>query len=324
MLQIQQRSPSPSGRWELSGWPALTQWGLRPELPLLYWALREIPAAAAAADSEVLDDLLLEVELWLERIWRAPPPTRGKADAGDLLNISAALWAEVQLGRSSADMLQIALHARKLSNLFAPTGTDPTRPVDAVPRYVPVVNRIQGGHLPLTLRPVGIHGRALDEQFLLLLAAVLSNRGGYLAGNRSDQTPRLADPVRTGWAQVDTDPAGTLLGSIEDTGRGFRLLLRPRPCLTAVNRIRGKVGNPAWDPVAIGRSLASCWLTDTTLVDAKTPRRIYTVAATVCSDRRPEQVWILPIETFHPHQFFLPAPPQPRRKGTHLRPVPTV
>lgn len=45
----------------------------RPEPEQLYWALTAVPAAAAARDYEVLDDLLTEIRMWLDRLWRALP-----------------------------------------------------------------------------------------------------------------------------------------------------------------------------------------------------------------------------------------------------------
>ena len=320
MLQIQHRGITPSIRWELRGCPPLTRWPGRPELPLLYWALHEVTPATEAHDLEAVDDLLLEVALWLDKIWRHPPPLRSRAGSGDLLVISAALWAEIQLGRGAGDMLQVALHAQMLKMLFAPRG-DVARPPEAVPVYLAPEARIVGGQLPLTVRPVGLHGRADHEQFLLLVAAVLSNRGGHLTDHRTRRAPPGSDLSRTGWASAHGDPAGALLGSIQrEDGAAGQIILRPGPCVTAVNRLVQP--HQPWDAETVGRALAAAWLIDTTLIDGPAPHRSYTVKTPVLVDHRQEPVWLVPLSVYHPLQFFTSA--APARRGTALlRPVPT-
>ena len=235
MLHIRRRS-EPTALWAARGWPPLLHWADRPEVPLLFWALHELAGAVQADDVDAVDDLLTEAGLMLERVWTDPPPD---AHRRDVISISTGLWAEVQRGRGVTDLTQVALHARLLRNLVAPAaGQLPTRPTLAVPAYRPPGERIEGGHLPLA-GTAEIRGRELHEQFLLLIATVLSNGGGHLVDHLSSHVPAGADPERTGWDRPGGEPAGTRLGSIRTGGHRKRrrdVLLRPGPCLTAVRR----------------------------------------------------------------------------------------
>ena len=223
----------------------------------------------------------------LERIWTDPP---AGAHLRDVMSISTGLWAEVQRGRGITDLTQVALHARLLRNLVAPVGSQlPVRPATAVPAYRGPGERIAGGHLPLAAA-AGLHGREVHEQFLLLLATVLSNGGGHLVDHATSRVPRGADPTRTGWNRPGGGPAGTLLGGVrtgERRGSGD-LLLRPGPCLTAVRRqvrTRAVAGADQWSVDDIGWALAGAWLTDTTLiVQPDRISRSHTTAMPVVAD----------------------------------------
>jgi len=323
MLQIRRR-PEPTAVWAARGWPPLLPWAGRPEVPWLFWALHEVSGAAQAEDVEVIDDLLTEAGLMLERIWTDPP--RG-AHRRDVMSISTGLWAEVQRGRGVTDLTQVALHARLLRNLVAPAGRQlPTRPALATPAYRPPEERIAGRHLPLA-GTSGIHGRELHEQFLLLVATVLSNGGGHLVDHLTARGPHGSEPTRTGWNRPGGG-AGTRLGSIqagEHRGSGD-LILRPGPCLTAIRRrmrTRPVAGADQWSVDGIGWALAGAWLTDTTLiVEPDRISRSHTAAWPVVADRPVEQVWRLPLEVFHPEQFFTGPQRWPGSIPTSLRPVP--
>src|SRR5664279_206367 len=206
MLHIRRRS-EPTARWAARGWPPLLRWTDRPEVPWLFWALHEVAGAAQAEDFDAVDDLLTEAGLMLERVWTDPP---AGARQSDVMSISTGLWAEVQRGRGVSDLTQVALHARLLRNLVAPTaGQLPARPALAVHAYRPPGDRIEGSHLPLAGAGAG-GGRELQEQFLLLIATVLSNGGGHLVDHANSQVPRGADPVRTGWTRPGA-PTGSRL-----------------------------------------------------------------------------------------------------------------
>lgn len=322
MLHIRRRS-DPTAVWAARGWPPLIGWADRAEVPWLFWALHELTGAVQTDDVDVVDDLLTEAGQLLERIWTDPPDDARRRDA---MAISTGLWAEVQRGRGITDLTQVALHAGLLRNLVAPAdGQLPTRPALAVPAYRAPGQRIAGGHLPLTAMAV-IHGRDVHEQFLLQLATVLSNGGGHLVDHLNAHTPRGADPARTGWARGE--PAGTRLGSIrtgEQPGSGD-LILRPGPCLTAVNRrlrTRPIADADRWSVDDIGWALARAWLTDTTLVIEPTGLgRVHTSPWPVVTDHPAEQVWRLPLAVFHPEQFFPGRQRWPRPSTTPLRPVP--
>ena len=323
MLHIRRRS-EPTARWAARGWPPLLRWTDRPEVPLLFWALHEVAGAAQAEDFDAVDDLLTEAGLMLERVWTDPP---AGARQSDVMSISTGLWAEVQRGRGVSDLTQVALHARLLRNLVAPVaGQLPARPALAVPAYRAPGDRIEGGHLPLAGAGAG-GGRELQEQFLLLIATVLSNGGGHLVDHANSQVPRGADPVRTGWTRPGA-PTGTRLGSIrpgEEQGSGD-VVLRPGPCLTAVRRhVRARpiiTGADQWSIDDVGWALAGAWLIDTTLiVEPDRISRSHTTAWPVIADQPAEQVWRLPLAAFHPLQFFL-ARERWQRPATPLRPVP--
>ena len=321
MLHIRRRS-EPVARWAARGWPPLLRWTDRPEVPLLFWALHELTGAARADDVDAVEDLLFEAGVMLERIWTDPP---AGAHRRDVMSISTGLWAEVQRGRGITDLTQVALHARLLRNLVTPRGDQlPARPVMAVPAYRAPGERIAGGHLPLTPTSA-LRRRAVHEQFLLLLATVLSNGGGHLVDHATSRVPQGLDPARTGWNR-GAGPAGTRLGSIRaDPARGSSdLLLRPRPCFTAVRQeARTEAVDAAshWTVDGIGWALAGAWLTDTTLiVQPDQISRSHTTALPVVAEDRVEQVWRMPLTVFHPHQFGFPQR-WPRKTGT-LRPVP--
>lgn len=291
----------------------------RPEPEQLYWALHAIPGAAAAGDMELLDDLLTEAGIWLDRIWRHPAGTVRTKTADDFLSISTTLWAETQRGRGAEDLDQIRLHTRLLRNLAGPELPPARSSRTMLPAYRKPEDRIRGGHLPLTRRPVGPADRDLPEQFLLLLAAVLSNRGGHLSAVTSLSCPPGADAEHVGWATEHSGAAGSLLGSIAVGDQEMRL--RPGPCLTAVNRSRANNGADHWLVDEIGWALADRWLVDTTLtIDSAGARRLHTCAGEVLDDHRPEQIWRLSLAVFHPHQFF-PAGGPALRRGPSLRAV---
>ena len=331
MLHIRRRR-EPVASWTARGWPPLLRWDDAPDVvPWLYWALNEVGSAADAHDVDAVEDLLAEAGILLERVWTDPVTPAGSSRRTDMMAISTALWSEVQRGRGIEDLTQVALHARLLRHLASPSaGQIPVRPVGAVPAYRSVEMRISGGRLPLTTRPVAITGRPLHEQFLMLVAAVLSNGAGHLSDYRLPRCPPGTEPTRTGWARRDGAPAGTRLGSIrvEDGQDGGNLLLRPKPCLTAVRRA-WPAGNEAEMSSIdeVGWALAASWLTDTTLVvDDTMLTRTHTAAAPVMADHRPEQLWRLPLTVFHPDQFYpQPLHPQLRRGRSSnpvLRPVP--
>ena len=324
MLHIRQRTTA-AASWAARGYPSLMRWEAgQPEVPLLYWALSEVGPAAAMEDLDAVTDLLDEAELLLERIW-TEPDNRSRRRR-EVMTISIGLWSEVQRGRGAADLAEVALQARLLRSLVAPrTGQLPTRSATAVPAYRPPAERIRGGRLPLTGR-VSIRGRDLPEQFLLLLAVVLSNGRGHLVDQETGRHPRGTDPVKTGWRRSGL-PTGTRLGSIRrGADRGSDdLFLRPGPCLTAVRRwVRSRpvIDADRWAVEDIGWALAGAWLTDTTLVLEPTGvARIHTSAWPVVADRVSEQVWRLPLSVYHPDQFHS-AGESWRNSTTPLRPVP--
>ena len=167
----------------------------------------------------------------------------------------------------------------------------------------------------------------MHEQFLLLVATVLSNGGGHLVDHATSRVPQGADPTRTGWNRPGGGPAGTLLGGVstgEHRGSGD-LLLRPGPCLTAVRRqvrTRAVAGADQWSVDDIGWALAAAWLTDTTLiVEPDRVSRSHTTARPVVADHKAEQVWRLPLAVFHPQQFGSSQQRRPRATTT-LRPIP--
>lgn len=325
MLHIRQRTTA-AASWAARGYPSLMRWETgRDEAPLLYWALTEVGPAATADDLDAVTDLLDEAELLLDRIWTEP--NSGGRRHREITAISTALWSELQRGRGAEDLTEIALHARLLRNLVAPRpGQFPARPTTAVPAYRPPGNRIRGGRLPLTGQaPLG--ERDLNEQFLLLLAVVLSHGRGHLVDHDTGLPPRGADPDRTGWTRPDGAGAGVLLGSIRRTDRDHAdLILRPGPCLTAVKRwVRTRPSVPGadrWTVEDIGRALAQAWLIDTTLILEPTLiSRIHTAAWPVHVDRTAEQVWRLPLTVYHPRQLQPRGEGRPNSAGP-LRPVP--
>lgn len=325
MLHIRQRTTA-TASWAARGYPPLLRWQTGPaEVPLLYWALTEVGPATAADDVDALADLLDEAGLLLERIWTEP--SGGGRRRREVMAISTGLWSEVQRGWGAEDLAEVALHARLLRNLVAPGPRQlPARPVTAVPAYRPPADRIRGGRLPLTGQ-AALLGRDLPEQFLLLLAVVLSNGRGHLVDHDTGQSPRGADPARTGWTRPGGAAAGVLLGSIRETDRDDAdLILRPGPCLTAVRkwaRTRRPVpGADGWTVEDIGRALADAWLIDTTLILEPTlVTRIHSAAWPVVIDRAPEQVWRLPLAVYHPRQLH-PAGEGRPGQATPLRPVP--
>lgn len=324
MLHIR-RGSEPTTAWAARGWPALWNWADRPEVPLLFWALHELSAAAQADDIDAVEDLLTEAGLMLERVWTDPPQDGRRRDA---MSISTGLWSEIQRGRGVTDLTQVALHARLLRNLVTPAdGQLPTRSMRAVPAYLPPGDRIKGGHLPLA-GTAEFRGRDQHEQFLLLIATILSNNGGHLVDYLNSDLPAGADRKRTGWDRPGGKPAGTRLGSIRTGGPegGGDVLLRPGPCHTAIRQhlqTRPLVaGANQWSIDEIGWALAGAWLTDTTLiVEPAQVSRSHTTAWSVAADDPEEQVWRLPLAVFHPEQFF------PKNRGQQsatprLRPVP--
>ena len=319
MLHLRQ-SAQPSARWAHQGWPALLRWSDRRSEPeQLYWALTAIPSAAAAGDLAVLDDLLTEIRMWLDRIWRDPKHVV-RGSAADFLSISTQLWAETQRGRGAEDLDQIRLHARLLRNLAGPDLPPPRSSSAMVPTYRRPQDRIRGGRLPLTEHAASLTDRDTHEQFLLLLAVVLSNRGGHVSDYLELRCLSGADGSRTGWTADHSGAAGSLLGSVDNDRQELRL--RPRPCLTAVNRIRDRSSADRWTVDEIGWALAEQWLVDTTLIAGPADvRRLPTCLSEVLTDRRPEQIWRVSLEVFHPLQFFsAQAPSHPRRSS--LRSVP--
>lgn len=325
MLHIRQRTTA-AASWAARGYPSLMRWETgRDETPLLYWALTEISPAATAEDLDAVTDLLDETELLLDRIWTEPDS--GGRRHGEITAISTGLWSEVQRGRGAEDLTEVALHARLLRNLVAPRpGQLPARPATAVPPYRPPGDRIRGGRLPLTGQaPLG--GRDLHEQFLLLLAVVLSNGRGHLIDHETGRSPHGTDPARTGWTRPDGAAAGVLLGGIRRTDQDQAdLILRPGPCLTAIRRwVRTRpsvAGADRWTVEHIGRALAQAWLIDTTLILEPTRiNRTHTAAWPVHVDRTAEQVWRLPLTVYHPRQLQPPGEGWPN-SSVPLRPVP--
>ena len=324
MLHIR-RGSEPTTAWAARGWPALWNWADRPEVPLLFWALHELSDAAQAEDIDAVEDLLTEAGLMLERIWTDPPPDAHRRDA---ISISTGLWSEIQRGRGVTDLTQVALHARLLRNLVAPAGTQLlARSALAVPAYLPPGERIKGGRLPLAAT-AEFRGRDQHEQFLLLIATILSNNGGHLVDYLTSNVPAGADRKRTGWDRPDGKPAGTRLGSIRTGGPegGGDVFLRPGPCHAAIRRhlrIRPLVaGADQWSVAEIGWALAAAWLTDTTLiVEPAQVSRSHTTAWPVVADHPEEQVWRLPLAVFHPEQFF-PENRWQQSAVPRLRPVP--
>lgn len=323
MLHIRRRY-EPTARWAARGWPPLLRWTDRPEVPLLFWALHELTDAAQADDIDAVEDLLTEAGVLLERIWTDPP---AGAHRHDVMSISTGLWAEVQRGRGVTDLTQVALHGRLLRNLVSPARNElPLRPGAAVPAYRARGERIAGRQLPLA-PTAGLHGRELHEQFLLLLATVLSNGDGHLVDHETCRVPRGTDSSRTGWTRPDGGPAGTRLGSVR-TGEhpsNSDLLLRPRPCVTAVRRqarSSAPAGAEQWTVDAVGWAFARAWLTDTTLiVEPQQISRSHTTALPVVADNKAEPVWRMPLEVFHPYQFGFPQRRRSRETGS-LRPIP--
>jgi len=323
MLHIRQRTTA-AASWAARGYPALMRWKPgRPEVPLLYWALNEVGAAVASEDIDAINDLLDEAELLLERIWTEP--VDGSRRRRDVMAISTGLWSEVQRGRGASDLTEVALHARLLRSLVAPaTGQLAVRPPEAVAPYRPAGERIRGGRLPLTGR-TSVRGRVLPEQFLLLLALVLSNGRGHLVDSETGRIPRGTDPAKVGWKRPD-QPAGVRLGSIrgEDLSSAD-LFLRPRPCLNAVTkwvRRRPVIDADRWSVDDIGWALAATWLTDTTLViEPKSVVRLHTAPWPVVADQASEPVWRMPLGIYHPHQLHSGTGGW-RTSPTPLRPVP--
>src|SRR5664279_705380 len=329
MLHIR-RQGQPLASWTARGWPPLLRRADSPDVPWLYWALNEVGAAADAHDVDAIDDLLTEAGILLERIWTQSAARTAGPRFAELLSISTALWSEIQRGRGMTELTQVALHARLLRNLVAPSGGQLlTRPAGAVPAYRAPDERVTGGHLPLITGPAGVTGRPAPEQFLTLLAMVLSNGGGHLSDHAAPRCPPGAEPSRTGWARRGCGPAGTRLGSIRVAEREHAddLLLRPGPCLTAVHRlVRVRPVVPeaaAWSVDDVGWTLAAAWLTDTTLIaGGDTITRAHTTTQPVLADQRPEQLWLLPLAVFHPRQFYPHPGRGRRRRGTVLRPLP--
>ena len=291
----------------------------RPEPEQLYWALTAVPAAAGAGDLEVLDDLLTEIRMWLDRLWRDPShAVRG--NLADFLSISTQLWAETQRGRGAEDLDQLRLHTRLLRNLAGPALPPARSPRMAVPAYLPPQDRIRGGRLPLIQQAGGLVERDLHEQFLLLVAVVLSNRGGHVSDQLELRRPPGADESRTGWATDHNGAAGNLLGSVDADRQ--ELQLRPGPCLSAVNRLRTRAQADHWSIDEIGWALADHWLVDTTLIiETVGIRRLHTCRSEVLVGRQPEKIWRLHLDVFHPQQFFPTQTSRPRRT-TALRAVP--
>lgn len=326
MLHIRQRTTA-AASWAARGYPPLLRWQTgHAEVPLLYWALTEVGPASEANDVDAVADLLDEADLLLERIWTQPGAGSGRRHR-EVMAISTSLWSEVQRGRGAEDLTEVALHARLLRNMAAPSPRQlPVRPVAAVPAYRPPGDRIRGGRLPLTGQ-AALLGRDLSEQFLLLLAVVLSNGRGHLVDHDTGRYPRGADPARTGWTRPNGTAAGVLLGSIRGTDRDpADLILRPRPCLTAVRKWthtrRWVPGADTWTVEEIGRALADAWLIDTTLILEPTLiTRIHSAAWPVVTGRAPEQVWRLPLSVYHPRQLHPDGQGWPG-SVTPLRPLP--
>ena len=323
VLHIRQRTTA-TAAWAARGYPPLVRWTAnRPEPVLLYWALTEFGSAATSADLDAINDLLDESELLIERIWTEPE--FGGRRHLEVVAISTALWSEVQRGRGADNFTEVALHARLLRNLVAPpAGQIPARPTTAVPPYRPVRERIRGGRLPLAGQ-VPTRKRDLPEQFLLLLAVVLSNGRGHLVDHETAGCPRGCDPEKTGWGTSGL-AAGVRLGSIRGHDRGQAdLLLRPGPCLTAIKkwlRTRPVVDAATWTTDDIGWALADAWLTDTTLIlEATRITRASTAPWAVTADGPMEKVWRLPLAVYHPHQFH-PAGEGWRGSAVPLRPIP--
>lgn len=320
MLHVRRRVESVAA-WSAKGSPPAWPWAI-PEAPLLYWALTEAGPAVRSRDLDALDDLLLEIGALLERLWTTSPRAHPGRTAVDAVAVSTTLWSELQRGRGAADPDQLAVHLRLLRRLVTPpVNRVPARPATAVPAYRPPADRIAGGQLPVITRPTGLAGRSRHEQFLLLLAVVLSNAGGHLADYQELGRPLGTDSGRIGWPA--DSPAGIRLGSIR-TGRGHLqadpdgdLLLRPGPCLTAVNRALARRPVPdapaPWTADDIGWALAEAWLVDTTLV-LQTDRisREHTAALPVLAGARPERVWRLPLGVYAPGQFYV-GDGEPRR-----------
>lgn len=308
-----------TARWGVQGWPPLVGWAEHPDLPALYWALHEIGPASTARDFDVLDDLLAEVALWLDRILARPAPV-GPVGHADLAPVLTLLWGELQMGRGAEDVVQMGVNASLMQKVTAPPAAGAARPAHAVPPYVASAHRIRGGGLPLVVdRPVAAADRPAHERFLLELGAVLSNSGGHLTDHHTLACPRGASPARTGWRPGQQGPAGELLGSIQVLPESRRtLLLRPQVCIRAVNAAGA---GPTWNAREVGRGLAGAWLVDTTLIVDDRVERVDTAAAAVIDDDEAEPLWQLPLTVFHPHQFFPPADPARRPRGS-LRAVP--
>lgn len=308
MLHIQQPG-SVTALWGVQGWPPLADWAEHPDLPLLYWALREISPAVEVDDLDVVDDLLAEIAVWLDRILRRP--VGDPIGHPDLVPVLTLLWGEMQLGRGAGDLLQLKVNAALACKATAPAVATTDRPDVAVPPYVPGPDRIRGGHLPLVVDvPVGAADRPAHELFLLELAGVLSNGGGHLSEFVAPRAPDGSLPGRTGWASAHQGAAGELLGSLRSVPDEMRMvLLRPGASLRAVQAAgRGR----AWTVEGLGRALAAAWLVDTTLIVDEAVQRRDTVDGPVVADADPEPLWQLPLEVFHPDQFgrLRPGPPR--------------
>lgn len=318
MLHIQQ-APSVAAQWGVQGWPPLVGWAEHPDLPALYWALNEVGPASAAADLDVLDDLLAEIALWLDRVLSGEQGARvGRPDLAPVLTL---LWGEMQMGRGAGDVVQMGVNASLMQKAIASPAAAAERSVHAVQPYVAPADRIRGGHLPLAVDPVrALAGAPAHEQFLLELAAVLSNGGGHLVDYyRPGGCPEGTTPGRTGWAAPHRGAAGELLGSIQRAADGpCTVLFRPNLCARAVNA--AGAARP-WRATDVGRDLAGAWLIDTTLVIDERAKRVDAASVPVVVDGDAELVWALPLAVFHPDQFFPPTSGS-RRPRTGLRAVP--
>lgn len=298
MLHIRPDQATVTAAWSADGWPALISPVAQPGGPPLYWLLQELPAAAAAADWDVVDDMLDEAAVWLDRIWLTPPAP--PAPAGKAIAVAANLWGEMQRGRGAEDTQHIAFHAGLLQKLL---GTPGHRGPPAIPVYVPPNRRISTGRLPLRTAAAGQPQQAppvVAEQVLLQLLAVLSNPGGgHLSDRVAHRCPPGAAPHRTGWTRTSRRPTGPLLGSIDTETDS--LLLRPAQCLTVV------AAPTAWTTDVIGDALAAAWLVDTTLDTAAATRRAL-VDASVIDHQDPEPAWRLSLNVFDRGQFFDATP----------------
>ena len=302
MLHIRPDQATVTAAWSVDGWAALISPTAQPGGQILYWLLQELPAAAAAADWNVVDDMLDEAAVWLDRIWLTPPGP--PASAGKAIAVAANLWGELQRGRGAEDTQHIAFHAGLLQKLLG--APDDRRP-PAVPVYLPPNRRISTGRLPLRTA-AGEQPQLVElpvaEQVLLQLLAVLSNPGGgHLSDRAAHRCPPGAAPHRTGWTRTSRRPTGPLLGSIDVETDS--LLLRPAQCLTAV------AAPATWTIDAVGDALAAAWLVDTTLDTAAATRRAL-VDVSIVDHQDPEPSWRLSLDVFDRAQFFEATPLRPR------------